>query len=190
MKQHTGYTLIEIMLVLVLISVSAVAVIVNLPDRKQDLAKEQAQRFFYRLQLLNESALLNGHDYGIRVEESTAKYTYLVLRQDGWQSVEDKKYPETELEEEISIKLEIGGDVWFARDQFLQQESLFDEEMFSEYETEKQIKPPQLFVLSSGELTPFQLSFSPMDNPRLGWLVDVKESGEIALVAIDNIENQ
>jgi general secretion pathway protein H len=53
--------------------------------------------------------------------------------------------------------------------------------MFSEYENETKIKPPEVFVLSSGEITPFRLSISPKQDKDKGWFIDGKESGEIEL---------
>ncbi|WP_305845938.1 type II secretion system protein [Photobacterium kishitanii] len=68
MKRNAGFTLIEIMLVLVLLATSAVAVVSTLPNNKRDEIKEQAVRFHHLAQLLGEDAMLNGVDYGIRIE--------------------------------------------------------------------------------------------------------------------------
>ena len=69
MQKHLGFTLIEILLVLVLLSLTAVAVIATLPTSQKDLSKQYAQSFFQRLQLLNEEAVLSGKDFGLRVDE-------------------------------------------------------------------------------------------------------------------------
>lgn len=181
-KKNTGFTLIEIMLVLVLMSLSAVAVIINLPDSKQDIAKEQAQRFYYRIQLLNEHAILNGKDLGIRVDEKKGTYSYLQLENNGWQVFENKTYVETQLQDGVLLSLELGSDAWLQNESLFKQESLFDEDRFADFDKEKKIKPPQLFVLSSGEMTPFRLSIFSEEDKYNGWVVDVKESGSIDLV--------
>lgn len=186
-KKNAGFTLIEIMLVVVLISLSAVTVIVNLPEKKEDIAKEEAQRFFYRLQLLNEHAILNGEDLGIRVDTKKSTYTYMKLTGEGWKIFSNKVYVDTQLPEEIEISVELGSSAWSKNGSLFKQESLFDEEMFAEYEDEKKVKPPQLFVLSSGEITPFHLSIYPKDELEKTWSVYVKESGAILLT--DTKEN-
>ncbi|WP_413285435.1 type II secretion system minor pseudopilin GspH [Vibrio sp. MA40-2] len=188
-KKQAGFTLIEIMLVMVLLSISAVAVIINLPDSKQDITKQQAERFYYRLQLLNEYAILNGRDLGIRVEENKASYSYLQLEEAGWQVLENKTYAQTVMPDGISLSLKIGTDAWTNNENLFKQQSLF-EEMFSEAEEKQKIEPPQLFVLSSGEVTPFQLLISANEDRDTGWLVDVKESGLIALVHTSELENE
>ena len=184
MRKNAGFTLIEIMLVIVLLSMSAVAVLITLPDSGQDLAKEQAQRFFHKLQLLNEEAILNGKDYGIRIDEKRLSYTFQELKASGWQKYDARFYGETELEESLELIFTLGGSAWESSESLFNQESLFDEDMFAELDEEKQVKPPQIFVLSSGEITPFNLTLFPKGKAREnGWRIIVKESGLIKLLA-------
>lgn len=189
-KRPLGFTLIEIMLVLVLLSVSAVAVIATLPDNRDDLAKKEAQRFFQRFMLLNEEAILSGKDFGIRINESKSRYVYLTLNVDGWQELEMNRIPAvTELDDDIALQLTLGGGVWGNDDRLFKPGSLFDEEMFADdtfadEKKNKPQKPPQIFLLSSGELTPFTLSIYPNigDAEQDGWRISVKDSGEIRLL--------
>lgn len=188
-KKNVGFTLIEIMLVLVLLSLSAVAVILNLPNTKQDEVKEQAERFFYRIQLLNEDAILNGQDFGVRVDEQKNTLTYMVLKNDGWSVLESKNYQEMVMPDEVRLNLEIGDGVWSkGDDKLFSQEGLFDDEMFAEYEEKKKEKPPQLFVLSSGEMTPFTLDVFVRRDRDNGWAVRVKESGTVSLMTRRELE--
>lgn len=104
-----GFTLIEILLVLVLLSLTAVAVIATLPTRSDERGKKYAQSFYQRLQLLNEEAVLSGKDFGVRVEEEKSRYTLLKLEADGWQTLELNKIPATtELEDEVAMQLTLG----------------------------------------------------------------------------------
>ena len=184
MKKNAGFTLIEIMLVVVLLSLSAVAVLITMPNSSQDLAKEQAQRFFYKLQLLNEDAILNGKDYGIRIDEKHFTYTFQELTADGWQAYDTRFYGETELEESLELIYKPGGSAWENNESLFKQESLFDEDMFADLEEEEKLKPPQIFVLSSGEITPFDLMVFPKGQAEeRGWRIVVKESGLIKLLA-------
>ncbi|MEL7324415.1 MAG: prepilin-type N-terminal cleavage/methylation domain-containing protein [Pseudomonadota bacterium] len=188
MQKHLGFTLIEILLVLVLLSLTAVAVIATLPTSQKDLSKQYAQSFFQRLQLLNEEAVLSGKDFGLRVDEVKSTYTLLSLTQDGWQPLELKQIPsDTKLEGDISVQLELGGGAWGDDDRLFEPGSLFDEDMFAELEDKKKkkVKPPQVFILSSSEITPFTLSFFPEEGDAFndGWRIIGKETGEIRLLA-------
>lgn len=187
MQKHRGFTLIEILLVLVLLSLTAVAVIATLPTSQKDLSKQYAQSFFQRLQLLNEEAVLSGKDFGLRVDDVKSTYVLLSLTQDGWQPLELKQIPsETKLEGDISLQLDLGGGAWDDDDRLFEPGSLFDEDMFAEEDEKekKKVKPPQVFIFSSAEVTPFSLSFFPEDGDAFndGWRIIGKETGEILLL--------
>ncbi len=185
-QKHNGFTLIEILLVLVLLSLTAVAVISTLPTSQKDLSKQYAHSFFQRLQLLNEESVLSGKDFGVRVDDVKSTYHLLMLTAEGWQPLEMKQMPsQTNLEGNIALQLDLGGGPWSDDDRLFEPGSLFDEEMFAEQEEDKPVKPPQVFVLSSAELTPFILSFFPENGDALndGWRVVGKESGQILLLA-------
>ncbi|EGQ8487950.1 prepilin-type N-terminal cleavage/methylation domain-containing protein [Vibrio alginolyticus] len=186
MRKHNGFTLIEILLVLVLLSLTAVAVISTLPTSQKDLSKQYAQSFFQRLQLLNEEAVLSGKDFGVRVDDAKSTYSLLSLASEGWQPLKLKQIPsKTKLEEHITLQLELGGGAWDNDERLFKPGSLFDEDMFAEEEDEKKIEPPQVFIFSSAEVTPFTLSFFPQNGDAFndGWRVIGKESGQILLLA-------
>lgn len=186
MRKHNGFTLVEILLVLVLLSLTAVAVISTLPTSQKDLSKQYAQSFFQRLQLLNEEAVLSGKDFGVRVDDTKSTYALLSLTSEGWQPLKLKQIPsKTKLEEDITLQLELGGGAWDNDERLFKPGSLFDEDMFAEEEDEKKIQPPQVFIFSSAEVTPFTLSFFPQNGDAFndGWRVIGKESGQILLLA-------
>lgn len=159
MRKHNGFTLIEILLVLVLLSLTAVAVITTLPTSQKDLSKQYAQSFFQRLQLLNEEAVLSGKDFGVRVDDTKKTYTLLSLTAEGWKPLEMNQIPsKTKLEDDIALQLDLGGGAWDKDDRLFEPGSLF-EDMFADETEEKKVKPPQVFIFSSAEVTPFTLSF-------------------------------
>ncbi|UTT85866.1 type II secretion system minor pseudopilin GspH [Vibrio pelagius] len=180
-----GFTLIEILLVLVLLSLTAVAVIATIPTNAKDVAKQYAHSFYQRVQLLNEEAILSGLDFGIRVDEKKSTYVLMSLNSEGWQEVEFEKIPSTtELPKELSLSLKLGGGAWQDDDRLFNPGSLFDEDMFADLEEEKKPRPPQIYILSSAELTPFTLSFYPNTGDSLqdGWRIRVKDNGVIRLL--------
>lgn len=180
MKRSAGFTLIEMMLVLVLLATSAVAVISTLPDNKRDEVKEQAVRFHHLAQLLGEDAMLNGVDYGIRVEPH--QYNFLQLTQDGWQPLEGTKfYTDVKLDNAITTQVEIGG-AWKDKDRLFKSDSLFkDEDLFTKSDEEKKKIKPQIVVMASGEYTPFTLNFE-VDGENQFWRVSADEVGNLVLL--------
>ncbi|MFV0447422.1 MAG: type II secretion system minor pseudopilin GspH [Vibrio sp.] len=181
MKQSRGFTLLEILLVLVLISLSTVAVIATFPVSQQDEAKLTAQSLFQRLQLLNEEAILSGHDFGLRVDENKGALLFLTLTADGWQELEKRQLSsELKLAADVVLDFQLGGDVWAEDDRLFEAGTLFDQEMFAE---EKSQQPPQVFILSSGEVTPFVLNIYPKQQGLERWQIVVQENGQIRLLA-------
>lgn len=179
-KRAAGFTLIEILLVLVLLATSAVAVIVTLPESREDKVKEQAARFHHLVQLLGEDALLNGIDYGIRVERN--RYQFLQLTSQDWQPIRESRYfTEVEMDEGIRLRVEIGGYSWQDKDRLFKPGSLFNEDLFAEQTDKEKIKPPQVVVMASGEFTPFTLEFE-VDGENQFWRVQADELGRLFLL--------
>lgn len=186
MRKHNGFTLIEILLVLVLLSLTAVAVISTLPTSQKDLSKQYAQSFFQRLQLLNEEAVLSGKDFGVRVDDTKSTYALLSLTSEGWQPLKLKQIPsKTKLEEDITLQLELGGGAWDNDERLFKPGSLFDEDMFAEEEDEKKIQPPQVFIFPAPKSRHLPCLFFPQNGDAFndGWRVIGKESGQILLLA-------
>ncbi|CAG21748.1 type II secretion system minor pseudopilin GspH [Photobacterium profundum] len=179
-KRAAGFTLIEMMLVLVLLATSAVAVIISLPESKDDKVKDEAARFYQLVQLLGEDALLNGVDYGIRIE--LHRYQFLELTRNDWQPIKESKFfTEVDVGEDINLRVEIGGYSWQDKDRLFKPGSLFDEDMFAEQTDKNKIKPPQVVVMASGEYTPFTLDFE-VDGQNQFWHVQADELGQLFLL--------
>lgn len=187
MQSVRGFTLIEIMLVLVLLALGSVAVISTLPSSKNDLAEKTARSFYQRVQLMDEESVLSGVDYGLRVDAkaSPPTLTFLQLTAEGWQEVKRAQFKsKLKIDERLSVDFQIGSSVWHQDDDRLFDEKpLFDKNMFAkEEQKKKQTLPPQVDILSSGETTPFTVNFYLSDqNAEQAWSVTAKENGQIVL---------
>jgi general secretion pathway protein H len=165
----TGFTLLEVMLVLVIMGIAASIVVFNFGGKNRtDEVKKQSQRFEVVFNMASDFAVLNQQILGLRVEPE--KNTYHFLRLDDeqqWQLVDDDPtLAEFTLPEELSIELKLEDLPWDTED------NLFDNKVFDEglsvskdsveigKEEDKKPKPPQVLILSSGEITPFSLVFA------------------------------
>ncbi|MGL6315342.1 type II secretion system minor pseudopilin GspH [Vibrio sp. WXL103] len=177
-----GFTLLELLLVLVVIAVGAVAAISTVVSSTQDQAKDETQRVFLQLQLLNDEALLSGQNYGLRIDEKQNRILLMALGEDGWEPMDiDGMANEITLPEDLMMSMTLGGDIWKNNDSLFLPGSLFDEEMFAEVESDAPPQPPQIFILSSGEITPFTLHIlgnTDQVNDD-NWRVIVGENGVI-----------
>lgn len=185
MKRNRGFTLLEIMLVLLLLALGAVAVIATLPDTHNDEAREFAQKLYQRLQLVNEEALLSGRDYGLLIDEKQSKVSFLAMGEKGWAKMKsDRLKSELVLPDDLDMEYTPGDNVWQDKDRLFNPGTLFDEEMFAEEKSGDKQKPPQVFILSSGEVTPFLLSIHPAHLSKdEGWRIAARDNGEIQLLA-------
>lgn len=183
MQRKAGFTLLEILLVVVLMSLSALAVVQTMPERQDDQLKDQALRFFQRLQLLSDDAILNGQDYGIYIDDKKFSYKYMILTEDGWQEVkDDKHFTATQLPEGTQFQFHLGSGAWADDDRLFKAEDFYEDHFD---EDDKKPKPPQVFVLSSGENTPFEITFNSEQNKNneQNWRVKVLETGEVTLLS-------
>lgn len=185
MSKSKGFTLIEVLLVVALIAIMASTVVFSLPDNSRDEAEHQAKSLWLRLQLLNEEAMLSGRDFGLRVEEPKGRYFLQQLDSKGWQPLTLDRLPyETQLLDSLTLEFRLGGSVWLDQDRLFTPSSLFDEEMFAELEEDKVLATPQVFMMSSGEVTPFSIAIYPSESDvaETAWYVVAKENGQIALL--------
>ena len=173
MRKQTGFTLIEILLVMALIGIAVSVVSVTaLGTSNYDKVEKQAQRFQVVFDMASDYALLNQVQLGIRVDEEESTYTYVALNEDDqWQELPSQKlFKSYQLPEYMRLELELENLPWE------QEEQLFDRGIFDEglsvsedgvnigNEEDEPPPPPQIFLLSSGELTPFELRFIYEDD--------------------------
>ncbi len=182
MKESRGFTLLEILLVLVLLAISSVAVIGTLPMKPDDEAKVVAQSLYQRLQLINEEAILSGRDFGLYVDESKGELVFLTLTTEGWKTVDKRQFnAELKVDSDLVLDFKPGGNGWKKDDRLFESGEFF-EEMFKQKKNQQ--PPPQVFILSSGEITPFILDIHPdKDDSEMNWRVSVEDNGQIQLLA-------
>ncbi|MGF1911677.1 type II secretion system minor pseudopilin GspH [Vibrio kasasachensis] len=188
MPKNKGFTLLEVLLVVALLAVTVTVVVFSLPNNQRDEANLQARSLWHRLQLLNEEALLSGRNFGLRVDEENSRYYLQQLDEKGWKALVLDRIPyETQFQKNVSVKFSLGGSIWQDQARLFNPSSLFDETMFAEAELEeKKILPqPEVFFMSSGEVTPFSIAIYPSNSEieQSAWLVVAKENGQIILLA-------
>lgn len=163
-----GFTLLEVMLVLLLMGLAAGYVVFNAFGASQsDLLKAQAKRMQVIIDMASDFAVLNQQQLGLRLEEADNEYYFVYLDdEDEWQRLEGEDiYQPHTLPETFTLTLNLDDLPWETENQ------LFDREIFDETlsvseegveignEEDKPLPPPQVLIMSSGEITPFSLTF-------------------------------
>ncbi len=143
MKPQRGFTILEILVVVAVISIIASTILLNTSfSRPENALKKHAVELAKTLQLLMQEAVLEDRNFAISVEPGR----YQILEYDGenWTPSEDRfllglqrKYP---FEDEISI----------------------DKAVIKIEKTEKPV--PHILILSSGEMTVFEWEIIDRSN--------------------------
>lgn len=138
-RDTAGFTLIEMMVVVVLIGVLASIVQITVGDNAGRHARQETDLLLRLMLGTRERAVLDVQEYGVRLEPDA--YQLMRLEGDRWQPVETR----VQLPEGLELKLALEG-----RDQPLTGFA----------------GTPQLLWLSSDETTAFSLHF---DSPEQRW---------------------
>lgn len=219
-----GFTLVEILLVILLIGLLAASVVISFTGESRDkkLAK-QTEQLQLLIQLASETAMLKQQELGLYLDDEG--YRFMLFKDEKWHSIrEPKALRSYKFADGIKFELELEGLEWsegnlLSQVEWQEEDKLFEENSFDELdaakkrdkeledskdpnkktqaplktgfvtEPRKQGDPaqPQIFILSSGEITPFLLTFKEQsENPA--WRQQLKavfsiplERGEVEL---------
>lgn len=166
-KVH-GFTLIEVMVVLAIMGIAASVVIFSsFGVSEAEKLETQANRFQVIIDMASDFAVLNQQELGVRIEPKDNEYYFMLLDEDqNWQLLDAVEIFKTyQLPEPFTMELELEDLPWIEEDNLFS-DGIFDETLsFDEDrveigvdEEEKKLPPPQIFLLSSGDITPFSLA--------------------------------
>ncbi len=185
-KQH-GFTLLEVMLVLLLIGMVSVGVVMTLPNslNAENDVHWQAQRFRTLLQFAEDEALISGLELGLVFEENSYQFAVYDYQTKKWLPVMDRQIQgKVELPDTLEMEYLLAGSLWDEIDTE-KQDAFIDEDDLVSIEGAEEIVTlrPQVYVMSSGEVSPFSLTFSSVESGSPGKAVSVSVSmnGAISL---------
>jgi len=165
MKATKGFTLLEIMLVLALMGFLFSTV--SLPDISQDPydeVEQEAKKVSVLIDMLSEYAVLNNAVVGFVVRDN--QYGFLYFDGESWLEINEPPFQRVELSENMLIELKLDGLAWQDQNMLSTVEWIEEEELeqLSEEAEQDQFVFPQVFILPSGELSPFELDISYNDG--------------------------
>lgn len=149
-----GFTLLELLVVTAIIGLFAgVAVLsIGVVGDERDLERESL-RLRSLLELVREEALMQSRDFGVLFAEDGYRFYIYDYAQSRWvEPMNDRLLAARELEPPLRLDLRVED-----RDLLL---AAFDSSSSASDADEDENEPePQVMILSSGEMTPFELSF-------------------------------
>lgn len=166
MKQlrQQGFTLMEVLLVVLLMGLAAAAVTMTMggADGKKQLERAALQ-FMAATEMVLDETVLSGHFIGIVIEKTSYKYVF--YDEGKWKSLDrDRILAERQMKEGVEISLVLDGLPLVQEDE--EQDSWFDEPFIDEKtaEEKKKFPEPQILLFPSGEMSAFEMTFFSVDE--------------------------
>lgn len=167
-----GFTLLELLVVIVIIGVMVSVVTLSIgllgPDRE---VEEETRRFWAVVRQAREEAELQSIDLAVFVGATEYEFLRFDTRRNEWQPVvDDKLYAQRALPEGLRFRL------WLEGRELVLKPGLPDRSKKDEH----QKFPPQLTVLSSGDVVPFELQIERDAAPAL-WRMTSLADGDLRI---------
>ncbi len=151
LAQQDGFTLLEIMVVMVLIGISITLVSLNLYQDSDQVAELEAHRFASLLEHVRDESVLTGRTYAVEIDELGRQYGFLIY-DDEWMAVEqDDVLRKRFLPEYLDIRFDL---------------------------INPRNDRPMLVIDALGELTPFVLTIS---SEQLVYVVSMDNGENISV---------
>lgn len=171
------------MLVLVLMAMASVSVMMVMPQHlnKNEDVDWQAQRFSMQLQFAEDEALISGKELALVFEKDSYRFTFYDHDTKKWLALQSELLGKlVEIPDSINFGYQLLGSLW---DEIETQDddSFIEKDDLVKIDGEDRLESfsPQVFIMSSGEVTPFSVSFSEADNDQRSRLLEVSMSGSI-----------
>ncbi len=156
-KPQRGFTLFEVLIVMVIVAIIAGLMVPKLLNSGDKALYEETRRLSALIGMASEQALMQGRDVGLSIENQQYHFYIYDLLQRSWVplastgSLRSRELPPS-MEMELSI--EESAVLWPEQDEEDEQDADDDDD---EEENDDVIETPQVLLLSTGEVTPFSI---------------------------------
>jgi len=160
-SRQAGFTLLELMVVLVLIGIIFGFAMLSMGgDKIAEAMERETHRLVTLISLASDEAIIRGDEIAIQFTDTG--YSFLVLGPAGWgvSPETDRLLKAYELPSGVRLVLDVEGEV----------------PKLAPPDEENSLSP-QVYILSSGEMTPFTVTFQS-DQSRYRYHLVVSQMGE------------
>ena len=170
-----GFTLVEILVVVVIMAIVISLAILSIGTTGRDTQlDEESRRIEGLVGLLHERALLEGRDFGLRIEPTAYEFIVYEPRRDRWMTLDQEhEFRHRDLPKGLSFQLELDSQVVVIKP--------IDRTLSSDAPP----PGPQVAIAASGEGTPFRLTLL-RDGTAAKASVDGDALGKVSRVSSDH----
>lgn len=158
-RQQAAFTLLEIMLVILMIGLLSTMVLFTFgADSTEQKLQKEADRFQQLFQFVAETAMLQQQEWGLYLKPDG--YGFLYYRDEQWLLAEQPAGVQPhQLPEPMALQLELEGLPGEELNLLSQLDWQLTDDQQRNEDKDKTPALPQVFILSSGEISPFRLTF-------------------------------
>ena len=173
-----GFTLVEILVVIVIMAVVISITVLSVSSTGRDSQlDEESRRIEGLIGLLHERALLEGRDFGLRIEPAAYEFVVYDPRRDRWMMLDqEREFRHRELPKGITFQLQLDSHTVVIKP--------IDRNLASGDQPN-----PQLAIAASGEGTPFRLTLQ-RDATQAKASVDGDALGKISRENSNKVEKR
>ncbi len=173
-----GFTLVEILVVVVIMAIVISLAVLSIGTTGRDAQlDEESRRIEGLVGLLHERALLEGRDFGLRIEPAAYEFVVYDSRRDRWMTFDQEhEFRHRDLPKGVSFQLELDSQIVVIKP--------IDRKLASDAPP-----APQLAIAASGEGTPFRLTLL-RDGTGSRASVDGDALGKITRLSSDHPEKR
>jgi general secretion pathway protein H len=174
-----GFTLVEILVVVVIMAIVISLAILSVGTTGRDSQlDEESRRIEGLVGLLHERALLEGRDFGLRIEPAAYEFVVYDARRDRWMTLDQEhEFRHRDLPKGLSFQLQLDSQIVVIKP--------IDRSLSND----KTPPAPQLAIAASGEGTPFRLTLLRDGTPSKA-SVDGDALGKISRVSSSQPEKR
>ena len=160
--RESGFTLIELMLVIFIIGL--LVSMVRLPALSSspfELVDKESKKLGVLINMASDRAILKNRQIGLALNEQ--QYVFLEFIENKWQVISEPPFITEPLPPNVTVKLNLDDLPW-SEENLLSAVKLIDEEELEKSSEksaeERALEFPQIFILSSGEISSFEIEMT------------------------------
>jgi general secretion pathway protein H len=154
-----GFTLIEVMVVLVIIAVMAGLLVLSFKDNPAQRLRREANDLAALLNAAADEAVLHSIELGLAIDNEGYRFVYFDGEKKQWLAMTEKVLAPHKFADALTVAVALDGE-------HIDEQALQRIHALSERSEDTALRPT-LLLLSSGEVTPFTLTLSNGDELKV-----------------------